>query len=110
MSVDFNLEPVKVKSVKGVKLVEPGKDGDGACEDYSERNRRLQELYNRLWTAADELRANSRLKSTEYSTPVLGLLFLRYADYRFGLVEEKLCVWPHLQRLRGAASARRYEI
>ena len=34
----------------------------------------------RLWEAADELRANSKLKSSEYSVPVLGLVFLRYAD------------------------------
>ena len=37
----------------------------------------------RLWAAADELRANSKLKSSEYSVPVLGLIFLRYADYKF---------------------------
>ena len=28
-------------------------------------------------------RANSRLKSSEYSVPVLGLIFLRYADHKF---------------------------
>ena len=37
----------------------------------------------RLWDAADELRANSKLKSSEYSVPVLGLVFLRYADHKF---------------------------
>lgn len=37
----------------------------------------------RLWEAADELRANSKLKSSEYSVPVLGLVFLRYADHKF---------------------------
>ena len=37
----------------------------------------------RLWDAANKLRANSRLKASEYSTPVLGLVFLRYADHRF---------------------------
>ena len=89
MGVKFNLEPVKEKRVSQT-MSEPEKDEGGDCEDYSERNQRLQALYSRLWTAADELRANSRLKSTEYSTPILGLLFLRYADYRFGLVEEKL--------------------
>ena len=41
------------------------------------------ELEKRLWGAADELRANSKLKSSEYSVPVLGLIFLRYADKRF---------------------------
>jgi len=41
------------------------------------------ELEKRLWTAADSLRANSNLNANQYSTPVLGLLFLRYADARF---------------------------
>ena len=43
----------------------------------------LAELENRLWDAADELRANSGLKASEYSAPVLGLIFLRFADARF---------------------------
>ena len=45
----------------------------------------LSELQNKLWEAADQLRANSDLKSSEYASPVLGLLFLRYADQRFAL-------------------------
>jgi type I restriction enzyme M protein len=36
------------------------------------------------------LRANSKLKSSEYSMPVLGLIFLRYADYKFEQVEKEL--------------------
>jgi type I restriction enzyme M protein len=48
------------------------------------------EIEKRLWDAADELRANSKLKSSEYSIPVLGLIFLRYADYKFTTVEEEL--------------------
>lgn len=46
-------------------------------------NNHIAEMEKRLWDVADELRANSDLKSSEYSTPVLGLIFLRYADYRF---------------------------
>ena len=41
------------------------------------------EIEKRLWDAADDLRANSKLKSSEYSVPVLGLIFLRFADYKF---------------------------
>jgi len=41
------------------------------------------EIEKRLWEAADELRANSKLKASEYSLPVLGLIFLKYADFRF---------------------------
>ena len=48
------------------------------------------EIEKRLWSAADELRANSKLKASEYSIPVLGLIFLRYADHRFTHAEEEI--------------------
>ena len=50
----------------------------------------IGELEKRLWAVADELRANSDLKASEYSAPVLGLIFLRYADYRFTKQEKLL--------------------
>lgn len=43
----------------------------------------VAEIERRLWSVADQLRANSGLKPSEYSRPVLGLLFLRYADAKF---------------------------
>jgi type I restriction enzyme M protein len=46
-------------------------------------NHNGNEIESHLWEAADELRANSKLKSSEYSVPVLGLVFLRYADFKF---------------------------
>ncbi len=49
-----------------------------------------KDLEKRLWDAADELRANSHLKSSEYSIPVLGLIFLRYADHKFAKAEKEL--------------------
>jgi type I restriction enzyme M protein len=48
------------------------------------------EIEKRLWEAADELRANSKLKASEYSVPVLGLIFLRYADAKFAKAEAAL--------------------
>ena len=36
-----------------------------------------------LWAAADELRANSKLTAVQYRQPVLGLIFLAYAEFRF---------------------------
>ncbi len=50
----------------------------------------LAELENRLWDAADELRANSGLKASEYSAPVLGLIFLRFAEARFEVARAKI--------------------
>jgi type I restriction enzyme M protein len=48
------------------------------------------QIEKRLWDAADELRANSKLKSSEYSIPVLGLIFLRYADQKFATAQKEL--------------------
>jgi type I restriction enzyme M protein len=56
------------------------------------------QLEKRLWDAADNLRANSKLRSSEYSVPVLGLIFLRFADHRFTEAE---------QQLKGRGSSRR---
>lgn len=50
----------------------------------------LKELEDRLWDAADELRANSGLKASEYAAPVLGLIFLRFADVRFEAARERI--------------------
>lgn len=50
----------------------------------------LTKLENRLWEAADQLRANSKLTSTEYYMPVLGLIFLRHAYTRFLMVKEDI--------------------
>ena len=36
-----------------------------------------------LWNAADQFRANSGLKAQEYAAPILGLIFLRFAEVRF---------------------------
>jgi hypothetical protein len=50
----------------------------------------LAEIENRLLTSADELRAIFRLKSFEYSVPVLRLIFRWYADRRFTQSEKEL--------------------
>ncbi len=47
-------------------------------------------LEKRLWDAADQFRANSGLKAAEYSGPILGLIFLRFADVRFAKQRAKL--------------------
>lgn len=56
----------------------------------TERDQASSTLEKRLWDAADQFRANSGLKAAEYSTPVLGLIFLRFADARFGAQRAKL--------------------
>lgn len=53
-------------------------------------NKQLKELKDRLWEGADQLRANSGLKSTEYATPILGLIFLRFAESKYTQYEEEI--------------------
>jgi len=65
----------------------------------SEKDAAAATLERRLWEAADQFRANSGLKSQEYSAPVLGLIFLRFAEVRFNAQRAKLD--------RAGASARR---
>lgn len=43
----------------------------------------IEALEKRLWTAADQLRANSDFASNEYFLPVMGLIFLRHAYSRY---------------------------
>ncbi|WP_298350393.1 class I SAM-dependent DNA methyltransferase [Runella sp.] len=47
------------------------------------QGKQLRKLETELWRAADQLRANSKLTASEYSMPVLGLIFLRHAYNRF---------------------------
>ena len=53
-------------------------------------NERLRALEARLWESADALRSNSKLTSSQYCMPVMGLIFLRYAWGRFRRQTEKL--------------------
>jgi type I restriction enzyme M protein len=50
----------------------------------------LKKLERDLWSAADKLRANSDLKASEYSTPVLGLIFLKFADNKYRQHEDAI--------------------
>ena len=63
------------------------------------QGKQLRLLEAELWRAADQLRANSKLTASEYSMPVLGLIFLRHAYNRFQKVkvelEKDLPVHPH---------------
>lgn len=52
--------------------------------------KKIEELEKRLWAAADSLRANTGLTAQEYSRPILGLIFLKYAEYRFTQAKAKI--------------------
>lgn len=70
----------------------------------------LRKLETELWRAADQLRANSKLTASEYSMPVLGLIFLRHAYNRFKVrveIEKKLP--SHPQRGKRALMKKDFE-
>ena len=64
----------------------------------------LKQLEADLWSAADNLRANSDLKSSEYATPVLGLIFLKFADNNYRRHEADIVA--EYQKLKGTRRER----
>lgn len=56
----------------------------------SEKDANTATLEKNLWEAADQFRANSGLKAQEYSGPLLGLIFLRFAEVRFSALRKEL--------------------
>lgn len=50
----------------------------------------LKELEDTLWSAADKLRVDSGLKASEYATPILGLIFLRFASIRYNRIKPEI--------------------
>jgi len=50
----------------------------------------IEKIESGLWEAADQLRANSKLTSTEYCIPVLGIIFLRHAANRFDVATRQI--------------------
>lgn len=67
----------------------------------------IEAIEKRLWSAADNLRANSNYASNEYFLPVMGLVFLRHAYSRYLAVKEK--VEPNLPSRGGKQRALRKE-
>jgi type I restriction enzyme M protein len=65
----------------------------------------LKQLEADLWSAADTLRANSDLKSSEYATPVLGLIFLKFADNNYRRHEADIIA--EYQKLKGKRNERK---
>ncbi|MBN8279225.1 MAG: N-6 DNA methylase [Gammaproteobacteria bacterium] len=50
----------------------------------------IEKLETDLWEAADNLRANSKLTSSDYFMPVLGVIFLRHAANRFDAAHQQI--------------------
>jgi type I restriction enzyme M protein len=53
-------------------------------------NEQLKKLENDLWASANSLRAYGGIKAADYAVPVLGLIFLRYAENKYSLHEAEI--------------------
>ncbi len=53
-------------------------------------NKELKDLEDNLWASANRLRATGGIKSADYAVPVLGIIFLRFADNKYSIYEEDI--------------------
>ena len=50
-------------------------------------NQQLKELEDKLWDSANSLRAYGGIKASDYAVPVLGLIFLKFAENKYSQFE-----------------------
>ncbi len=67
-------------------------------------DKELKELKDRLWHSADVLRASAHLAANKYGQPILGLIFLRYADILFK--QHKAEIDAEYEKLKGGRMAK----
>lgn len=53
-------------------------------------NQQLKTLEDKLWDSANSLRAYGGLKASDYAVPVLGLIFLKFADNKYSQFEPQI--------------------
>ncbi|MGB0431906.1 MAG: type I restriction-modification system subunit M, partial [Bacteroidia bacterium] len=53
-------------------------------------NEQLKELEDKLWDSANSLRAYGGLKASDYAVPVLGLIFLKFAENKYSHFEPEI--------------------
>lgn len=63
-------------------------------------DKELKDLKDRLWHAADVLRAGAHLAANKYGQPILGLIFLRYADILFK--QNKKAIMEEYEKYKGS--------
>ena len=60
----------------------------------------LKNLKDRLWHSADMLRAGAHLAANKYGQPILGLIFLRYADVLYK--QHKKAIMAEYEKRKGS--------
>jgi type I restriction enzyme M protein len=67
----------------------------------------LKQLKDNLWHASDMLRASAHLAANKYGQPILGLIFLRYADILFK--QHKKEIDSEYKKLKGTRMEKSYK-
>ena len=67
----------------------------------------LKNLKDNLWHSADMLRAGAHLAANKYGQPILGLIFLRYADVLFK--QHKAEIDAEYNKYKGSRMEREYK-
>ena len=67
----------------------------------------LKTLKDNLWHSADMLRAGAHLAANKYGQPILGLIFLRYADVLFKQHKDEID--EEYNRYKGSRMEREYK-
>lgn len=67
----------------------------------------LKNLKDNLWHSADMLRAGAHLAANKYGQPILGLIFLRYADVLFK--QHKAEIDAEYNKYKGSRMERAYK-
>ena len=70
-------------------------------------NIELKQLKDKLWHSADILRSGAHISANKYGKPILGLIFLRYADILFKQHKEEID--KEFNSKKGTRAERTYE-
>lgn len=70
-------------------------------------NKELKQLEDNLWASANRLRATGGIKSADYAVPVLGLIFLRFADNKYSIYEDDIL--KEFKKNRGSRAEEKIE-
>ncbi len=71
------------------------------------KTRTIKDLEAKLWDTAEVLRSNTGLKASEYATPTLGLVFLKFADSKYASFEKE--IKEEYEKLKGTRRERKME-
>lgn len=70
----------------------------------------IKRLKDKLWETAVDMRANSNLSAHDYAEPILGLIFLKFADVKYAKFEKEINEEYEARKSGRRASAEKYEV